>query len=151
MMTIRVADLQDLNSLATLFEKYRKFYRKAPDYNNSRCFLEERMTLNESIIYVAELEDELIGFTQLYPIFSSTNLKKAWLLNDLFVNDNQRGKGISKKLIQKAQELAKDTNAHGIMLETEKTNDIGNRLYPKAGFKACNDVNFYEWRNPMCL
>ena len=148
MMTIRTADIEYLDSLVILFEKYRAFYRKDADYESSKSFLQERMKLNESIVYVAEIENELVGFTQLYRIFSSTNLKRAWLLNDLFVDANQRGKGISKKLIEKAQELARTTNAHGIMLETEKNNDIGNRLYPKAGFKLSADVNHYEWTNP---
>ena len=72
---------------------------------------------------------------QLYPLFSSTRVSKYWVLNDLFVASEYRGKGYSKLLIGKAKELVKDSNACGMMLETEKSNKIGNNLYPKTGFK----------------
>jgi len=75
-------------------------------------------------------------------------MKKAWLLNDLFVSKEQRGKGISKMLITAAKELAKQTDAFGLMLETEKSNDIGNNLYPSAGFELNTGSNFYEWTCP---
>jgi len=91
----------------------------------------------------------LTGFTQLYPLFSSTRMKRYWLLNDLFVNENHRGKGHSKALIEKAKELCIATNACGILLETDKTNEIGNQLYPNCGFEQYTHANFYEWTNPI--
>jgi len=33
-------------------------------------------------------------------------------------------------------------------LETDKTNLVGNNLYPKTGFKLNSTTNFYEWTNP---
>ena len=48
-------------------------------------------------------------------------------------------------LIDKAKELVKDSNACGMMLETEKSNKIGNNLYPETGFKKNDLSNFYEW------
>lgn len=72
-------------------------------------------------------------------------MKKFWLLNDLFVAEDQRVKGISISLIEKAKELVKETNACGMFLETEKSNAIGNQLYPRAGFKLNETSNYYEW------
>ena len=91
-------------------------------------------------------KNQLVGFTQLYPIFSSTRMQRMWLLNDLFVHADHRGKGISKALIEKAKELARSNNAAGILLETEKNNDIGNQLYPSVGFELEGN-NFYFWTN----
>ena len=60
-------------------------------------FLKERLENQDSEIFVAEENGILTGFTQLYPLFfSSTRMKRYWLLNDLFVNENHRGKGHSK-------------------------------------------------------
>jgi len=70
---------------------------------------------------------------------------KLWLLNDLFVNPSFRGKGVSIGLIEKAKELVRDTNACGMFLETEKSNIVGNNLYPKTGFELNEGSNFYEW------
>ena len=38
------------------------------------------MKRKESVIFVAEERDELIGFTQLFPIFSSVSMKRTCLL-----------------------------------------------------------------------
>lgn len=144
-METRRAALEDLPQLAQLFDEYRVFYHKGSDVYGAVEFLKQRIANEESVIYVAEEENNLMGFTQLYPIFSSTNLKHAWLLNDLYVNPNSRGKGVSIALIDEAKELVRDTNSHGMMLETDKTNDIGNKLYPRTGFELDKDHNFYSW------
>ena len=70
------------------------------------------------------------------------------MLNDLFVKPSHRGKVISVQLNERAQKLVKETNAHALMLETGNDNIIGNKLFPKTGFKLYGDVNFYEWLNP---
>ncbi len=144
-MEIRKAVRNDLPSLSKLFNGYRIFYGKNPDYDGAKKFLEERMAENDSEIYVSDEEGELSGFVQLYPLFSSTRMKKFWILNDLFVEADHRGKGISIKLIARAKQLVRETRACGMFLETGKTNDIGNSLYPKTGFQLNETANFYEW------
>jgi len=42
--------------------------------------------------------DQLMGFAQLYPSFSSVSMKRLWILNDLFVSSEARGKYISYNL-----------------------------------------------------
>ena len=145
MIKIKKATLKDIESIAPLFDAYRVFYRKKSDLEGASIFIEERISNKESIIYVAFSDGEAIGFTQLYPIFSSTRMKRVWLLNDLYVDKNHRGKGISKMLMEKSKQLAKDTNAAAVILETEKTNDVGNQLYPSAEFTLEDDVNHYYW------
>ncbi len=85
-MKIRKATTNDLDQLADLFNQYRVFYKKSSDIPAGKEFLGERMVNNESEIFVAiNTENEFAGFVQLYPIFSSTRMKRLWLLNDLFV------------------------------------------------------------------
>lgn len=142
----RKAQLADVQQLAELFDQYRIFYHKDSDIPAAKKFLTERIENNDSEIFVAENEGKLVGFVQLYPLFSSTRMKRYWLLNDLYVNENYRGKGFSKQLIEASKELAKSTDAAGILLETGKSNDIGNKLYPSCGFEIYDEVNFYEWK-----
>jgi len=145
-MTIRTITNNDIEALANLFDAYRVFYRKASNVTDAKSFLSDRFTNNDSKIYVCENDDkELLGFVQLYPLFSSTRMKKYWLLNDLYVDTKYRGQGISVKLIERAKVLVKKSNACGMYLETEKNNVIGNKLYPKMGFELYADSNFYEW------
>ena len=111
MKTTRKATIHDLPQLAELFDQYRIFYHKESDIPAAESFLKERIEKADSEIFVAENDGKLIGFVQLYPLFSSTRMKRYWLLNDLFVNENYRGKGFSKELIEETKELAKSTNA----------------------------------------
>lgn len=143
----RKAEIQDVKQLAELFDQYRIFYHKDSDIPAAEKFLTERLQNKDSEIFVAENDGKLVGFLQLYPLFSSTRMKRYWLLNDLFVNENFCGKGFSKQLIFEAQEMAKTSDACGILLETGKSNDIGNQLYPSCGFEIYDEVNFYEWTN----
>ncbi|KAA0127061.1 GNAT family N-acetyltransferase [Chryseobacterium sp. SN22] len=138
----RKATLEDIGQLSELFDQYRIFYQKDSDLPAAEQFLTERIENEDSRIFVAESEGKLVGFVQLYPLFSSTRMKRYWLLNDLFVNENDRGKGFSKALIEKAKEMAKSAGACGILLETAKSNDIGNSLYPNCGFEIYDEVNF---------
>ena len=146
-IVVREAGFPDLEALTDLFEAYRVWYRKEPDRDVARDFLRNRIERGESVIYLAVADDKAVGFTQLYPLFSSTRMKRVWLLNDLFVLDSYRGKGISKMLLERAKELAHQTDACEIMLETAKTNIIGNQLYPSAGFELGTDVNWYNWNS----
>ena len=145
-MKYRKATSKDVDSLSELFDAYREFYGKVTDLEGAKTFLKNRISNADSEIFVVENHAaKLVGFVQLYPLFSSTRLKKFWLLNDLFVHPEFRGKGISIGLIDKAKALVKTSNACGMYLETEKSNLIGNHLYPKTGFELNTDCNFYEW------
>jgi ribosomal protein S18 acetylase RimI-like enzyme len=146
---IRKAEIKDLKQLSELFDQYRIFYHKDSDIPAAEKFLTERIENKDSEIFVAENEGKLVGFVQLYPLFSSTRMKRYWLLNDLYVNENYRGNGFSKQLIEASKELAKFTDSAGVLLETGKSNDIGNKLYPSCGFEIYDEVNFYEWTNKI--
>ena len=147
MEKIRTATLADLPQLSHLFNLYRVFYRKKPDIEGAFSFLKERIQFRESVVFVAAEGDLLLGFAQCYPLFSSIRMKRILLLNDLFVLEAYRGRGISKALIKASQDLTKSTGASALLLETEKTNRIGNQLYPAMGFVLQGGSNHYLWEN----
>ena len=98
------------------------------------------------MIYVAgDAQQHLAGFVQLYPIFSSTRLKRLWLLNDLYIRPDYRGRGLSIQLIEACKQLCVVTGSCGMILETAKDNLVGNQLYIKTGFVADEGHNYYEW------
>jgi len=145
-MHIKKATLTDLTKVAVLFDKYRVWYKRDTNLEGATQFLKERISNNESVIFLVEDADgNALGFTQLYPIFSSTRMKRVWLLNDLFVHADARGKGLSKLLIEAAKNHCRKKGGFGVTLETQKTNDIGNKLYPSVGFVLNTEQNFYEW------
>ena len=144
-MNIREVKTSDLDQLSILFNSYRIFYGKESNIDISKKFLESRISNKDSKMFICEVNNILTGFVQLYPLFSSVRVSRYWLLNDLFIDSEFRGKGYSKLLIDRAKELVLESGACGMMLETEKSNKIGNNLYPKTGFKINDLSNFYEW------
>src|SRR5690606_33029540 len=92
------------SSLVTgLFDKYRVFYKQPSDIELAKNFIQARLDKNESVIFVATIENNNevipVGFTQLYPKFSSVRAIKIWVLNDLYVDPEYRKQGIGESLI----------------------------------------------------
>lgn len=145
-MNIKKVTLSDLEDLTSLFDAYRVFYEKESDKETSKVFLKERIENKESVIYISKTEGGIAtGFVQLYPLFSSTRMKRFWLLNDLYVDEKYRSQGFSKALIEQSKELCRESDSCGMMLETAKGNHIGNQLYPATGFSLDEGHNFYSW------
>ncbi len=142
---IKKAGLEDLNQTAELFNLYRIFYRQPSDLERGRAFLKERFLKEESEVFLVMVDKRAVGFVQLYKLFHYAKLEKQWLLSDLFVHPDFRGKGLSVALIDRSKQWCKETQACGLLLETEKTNDIGNQLYPRCGFERDEVHNYYNY------
>jgi ribosomal protein S18 acetylase RimI-like enzyme len=138
---IKTVTLEHLEIVTSLFDAYRVFYQEASDLERARKFLLERIQNAESVIYLAFDGQKPLGFTQLYPSFSSASTQKLWILNDLFVISEARGLRVGEHLIERAMQLARDTNAKGVMLETAHTNFSGQKLYERMGFER-EDLEF---------
>jgi len=130
-MIIRRAKKKDIHNLSVLFDKYRIFYKQQSDIDNARSFLKKRMKRKESVIFVAEERYELIGFTQLFPIFSSVSMMRTWLLNDLYVNEKSRGIGTATKLLDAAKQFGAETKSKWLLLQTAADNFTAQKVYEK--------------------
>ena len=133
-MTIKQATLNELDTLAELFDLYRLFYEQESSIEGAREFLKERLINKESVVFLAFDEKSPVGFVQLYPSFSSVSMERSWVLNDLYVKEIARKKGFAEKLMKKAISFAEETGAKGILLETGKENLPAQRLYERSGF-----------------
>ena len=130
------ATLADLDALATLFDGYRVFYKQASDPALARAFIEERLRLDESIIFIARDggSHEALGFTQLYPMFSSVAARRIWVLNDLFVAPAARKRGVARALMDRARDFATEKGALRLILETAEDNRAAQALYESLGY-----------------
>ena len=144
-MHIIKAELQHVPDLIPLFDGYRIFYRQTSDYVKAKTFLTNRIQNQESIIYIAYDDENAIGFTQLYPLFSSVSMQPMFLLNDLYVEDNYRSQGIGNLLIDKVKQLCKTLNYKGVAIQTANTNPA-QHLYERLGFVKDPDLHFF-WKN----
>lgn len=141
----RQATIEDLRELAALFNEYRMYYGQAPDEERARRFLFERFEHRESIMFLARdrTDNRAVGFTQLYPAFSSISMKRSLILNDLFVIEACRGQGAGQLLLDAAKAYARSIGAKGLELETMISNEQAQRLYERNGYEK--ETDFYRY------
>ena len=142
-MNIIRAQLQHTDLIAPLFDAYRQFYKADSDLEASRKFIYQRLSNDESIIFLAFDDDRAIGFVQLYPLFASVALQSLWLLNDLYVDPSARKQGTGEALMHTAEDFARDTNSRGLFLRTATDNVPAQRLYERCGW--VRDEKFYRY------
>lgn len=140
------AEPELFTELIGLFDAYRVWYGKTSDLEGARAYLTQRLQEQESMIYMAKEEGIALGFTQLYPLFSSVSMQSMWVLNDLFVTEESRGKQVGTALLATAQAFCKREQAKGLQLETGLDNPA-QRLYERMGWKKDESFLHYFWTN----
>lgn len=91
------------------------------------------------------MADKVVGLTQLYPLFCSLEMKRIWLLYDLFVDPSSRKQGVAEAFIARAGQLAKESDPAFIMLSIATDNTQA--LYEKNGF--VRDTDFYVYNKML--
>lgn len=134
----------DVEDLVPLFDGYREFYGRRSDPAGARAFLAERISRDESVIFLAYIGREAAGFTQLYPSFSSVSLQSLWILNDLFVRPDIRRGGVGRALLERARRHAVETGAKGLVLSTGVTNKAAQTLYESCGWQRDDEFHHYH-------
>ena len=132
---IRQAVFDDIDSIAPLFDAYRQFYGKDSDIGAARRFLRDRFDHGESVIFLAFDGDAAVGFTQLYPSFSSTALARVFILNDLFVAQDHRRSGVATRLLDAATTYARSLGAVRVSLNTDTANTTAQATYEARGWQ----------------
>jgi GNAT superfamily N-acetyltransferase len=141
---VRQAALSDLEELAVLFDQYRQFQGQASDPPAARAFLQARFDHGESVVFVAHLESAPVGFAQLYPSYSSVSLARVFVLNDLFVQESGRRKGIASKLLAAVESYAWSLGAVRISLNVARDNEHGQALYEALGWNQDRQFHMYH-------
>lgn len=142
-MKVTLADPERVHEIAELFNDYRRFYQQEPDLEGALAFLMARFENKDSVIYTSSEGSRLAGFVQLYPSYSSVSMKSIWILNDLFVAEPYRRKGIARELLEAVNKHAQTTEALRIQCATQIVNVAAQRLYESLGY--LKDEDFYHY------
>lgn len=148
-LIIRNAEPKDILSVSVLFDLYRQFYEQTPDLELAKDFIGKRISQKESVILLAELEGEVIGFCQLYPSFCSVIAAPIYVLYDLFVHPVQRGTGAGRALLLAAEAQAKSQGMKRMDLTTAKTNATAQSLYESLGW--IRDEVFFSYNRNVVV
>jgi ribosomal protein S18 acetylase RimI-like enzyme len=139
---------EQVELVAPLFDAYRQFYGQQPDLDGARRFLAERLGRGESVIFAVVEGGRALGFTQLYPSFSSVSMRPIWILNDLYVVEGARRRGVGVQLLRAARDHARQTGAVRLALSTAVTNMKAQALYEWDGWKRDTAFLHYEYELP---
>jgi len=140
--------LEQVDLVAPLFDAYRQFYGQRPDIDGARRFLAERLGRGESVILAVVEGGRALGFTQLYPSFSSVSMRPIWILNDLYVAEDARRRGVGARLLRAARDHALKTGAARLALSTAVKNTTAQALYERDGWRREDESFHYEYELP---
>ena len=141
---IKQIEIDNLSQLVPLFDQYMVFYEQESNPEKYEAYLRERIQNNEATVFIAYDEKQsAIGFVLNYHSFSSVSQGKIIVLNDLYVIQAQRKKGVGQSLIERTFKFAQDCGAVRVDLGTAKSNIIAQGLYEKLGF--VKDTEFYSY------
>lgn len=135
-MEIRKINEDEYSLIADMFNQYRIFYKQVSDIALAGQYLKERLANNEAQIFVAcnKNTKDPVGFTLLYPKFSSVAACVNWHIGDLYVEPASRRQGIGARLLDAAKDFASLQNARYISLNTAKDNYTAQKVYEDFGF-----------------
>lgn len=143
-ITVRQAVLADLETLASLFDQYRRFQGQPADLPAASAFLRERFEHGQSALFIAFDGEAPVGFAQLYPSFSSVSLSRAFILNDLFVAEAGRRKGVASALLAALEAYAWSFGAVRVTLNVARDNASAQALYRERGWAQDQQFHMFH-------
>jgi GNAT superfamily N-acetyltransferase len=129
-----------LSLILGLFDEYRQHHAQPPNPEGGRVFLAERLERRDSVIFFASEGSgsfqRALGFTQIYPAWSSVWLKRIWILNDLYVHPEFRRRGIARALHARVRQHAVETKARGLAFSTASESEAVRHLCDTLGYRC---------------
>ena len=101
------------------------------------AFEEQKSEFNDNNIteIVAEVDNIVVGYLILTKVLNPIKGKYYYLIDYVCVDENYRGKGIGKKLLDYSEEYARNNNAIYLQLTCSTFRTSAHRLYKKCGYK----------------
>lgn len=143
-MEIRLATIDDVDAIALLFVEQFDIAADLHPYimrigGQSKQFIEETISKEESDIFVADMGGEIVGFSSIFeketPNFEFMVPHSYAHLMDILVTKNHQGKGIATKLMEEAKWWATGRGLDYIELNVRPNNDSAINFYIKNGFE----------------
>ena len=133
--TIEPADLaRDLAALVPLVDAYRRFYEQPSDVVAAERFVRERFAAGDTQFFVARDAEALLGFAHLLFSLETVSLRRIGILEDIFVTESARGRGVGGALLDAAETFARAGGLARLTLATAHQNRTAQRLYLAHGY-----------------
>ena len=135
---IRSIELKDKDKWKQLWRRYLSFYSTILD--DALYDFTFRRLVNDGhpamFAFVAESQGQIVGLVNCVVHESSWCQEQVVYLQDLYVDESMRGKGIGRLLIEKVYAHADKTGKAGVYWLTQTNNQIAMALYDKIARKT---------------
>jgi GNAT superfamily N-acetyltransferase len=130
--------------LLPLIAAYQRFYEAEEiDEERNRAFFRRFLAPSEDGLLLGAHDGvELVGYACLYWHFSSTRALETVLMNDLFVSEPARGRGVGRALIEASAAVARERGAAQLEWSTAPDNHTAQRLYDGTGAERSEWVEY---------
>jgi GNAT superfamily N-acetyltransferase len=126
---------EEFDELVPLIAAYLRFYEiEGFDEERIAAFFRRFVAPSEGgLLLGARREGRLVGYACLYWAFSSTPPAETVLLNDLYVAESERGRGVGRGLIAASAAVARERGAERLEWSTAPDNHTAQTLYDSLG------------------
>jgi GNAT superfamily N-acetyltransferase len=134
-----LAELDEAETVARLMVAFRDHYGR--DWPSDNAFLAsvERLIEDPGTEYLLATPDDdspPTGVAQLRYRHSVWTASDDCWLEDLFVTETSRGRGVGAALVELALQRARDRGCRRVELDTDEDNDPAIALYERFGFSG---------------
>lgn len=150
---IRKAEFKDLQEIKLLTEACARAMIQKGIYQWNEHYpslqkLERDIQLQE--LYVLTKEDKILGIIVITPTKDEEYIPIDWLSkteNNLYIHrlathPDYWGKGYAQKLMDFAEEVARENNYESVRLDTFSQNSRNQQFYEKRGYRRLGDIYF---------
>ncbi len=131
-------------ALLPLIAAYQRFYEVADigDERNRAFFRRFLVPSDDGMLLGAWDADEPVGYACLYWTFTSLVPAETVLMNDLYVEEKARGRGVGRALVEASAEVARNRGAHHLEWATAPGNLTAQRLYDSTGAERSTWIEY---------
>ena len=132
---IRDAQEADLDLIIRFIEELAEYEKMRDDVQIDPARLREELfgTQPQAYTLIAEWQGEAVGFALYFTNFSTFQGKHGLYLEDVFIREAHRGKGIGKALFKKLGEIAKQRDAGRLVWQVLDWNTPSIKFYESLG------------------
>jgi ribosomal protein S18 acetylase RimI-like enzyme len=133
---IRQAENKDLSKILILYEGLTKDPDDRISLETARAKFEKLKTYPDYQLYVAEVENEIVGT---FALLIMDNLahrgEPSAIIEDVVIRKDLQGRGIGKEMMKKAMNLCSEKGCYKMVLSSNLSREAAHGFYESLGFR----------------